>query len=212
MPLSKAEQKSRQILAKSVAVGLRSRAKAAGWKVSQGCLFREDGGWFVDAQPKVWVMEQKWTLQLSAKPMSIDPVFWEIVATKDNNKRPLSFRLFGAWTVRTPPISQVEVADNSLDAPSLSDAIVRVAQREFDRSKLGRGLEGFLSKLQKHDPDNPYLAAVVCTLALLDRREEARKVCITARERNETGGFLVGARTFVDLALEWFDKTEPTRH
>jgi hypothetical protein len=97
MPLSKVEQKS-QILAKSVAVELRSRAKAAGWKVSQGYLFREDGGWFVDAQPKVWIREQKWTLELSAKPMSIDPVFWEIVTTQDNNKRPLSFRLFGAWT------------------------------------------------------------------------------------------------------------------
>ena len=175
-------------------------------------LFREDGDWFVDARPNVWVAEQKWTLDLFAKPMSIDPVFWDIVATKDNNKQPLSFRLFGAWTVTTPPISQVEVAENSLDAASLSDTIVQVAQREFERSKLCRSLEGFLSNLQKHGTDNPYLPAVVCALVLLDRREDARKVCTIARERNKTGGFLVGSRTFVDLALEWLDETEPTRH
>jgi hypothetical protein len=212
MPLSKAEQKSRRILAKSVAAELRSRAKAAGWRVSQGLLFREEAGWFVDARPNVWVTEQKWTLDLFAKPMSIDPVFWEIVATKDNNQQPLSFRLFGAWTVSTPPISQLEVAENSLDAASLADTIVQVAQREFEHWKLGRSFDGFLSNVQKQGADNPYLPAVVCALALLDRREDARQVCIAARERSQTGGFLVGSRTFFDLALEWLDKTEPTRH
>lgn len=74
MALSRAEEKSRRLLAKAVAVDLRTRAKPAGWKVSQGMLFREDDDWFADAWPIVSIGEPKSTLRLHLKPMSIDPV------------------------------------------------------------------------------------------------------------------------------------------
>jgi hypothetical protein len=215
MSLNKTEQKSRRTLAKTVAAELRSRAKSAGWKISRGWLFREDDGWFVDARPHAWVEELKSTLNLFSKPMSIDPVFWEIVDTPDNNKLPLSFRLFGAWTVSTPALSEVEVEERSLDVASLSDTIIHAAQRAFERSRVGRSLEGFVTKLREHHggiSTHPYLPAIVCTLALLDRREEARSACISARERRKSGGFQVGSRTFVDLALEWLTKTRLARH
>jgi len=181
MPLNNSEQKTRRALSKSVAAELRSQAKEAGWKVSQGWLFRDDNGWFVDARPNVWVMERKSTVELRAKPMSIDPIFWEIVGTKDNNKLPLSFRVFGAWTVSTPALTEVEVDEEALDAAGLADLMVQIARCELERSRLDRSLERFLSKVQEHHsrvPSRPHLPAVVCALALLDQREEARAACI----------------------------------
>jgi hypothetical protein len=93
--------------------------------------------------------------------------------------------------------------------------MVQTARRELERSRLDRSLERFLSKVQEHHsrvPSRPHLPAVVCTVVLLDQREEARAACIAAREANATGGFTVGPRTFVDLALDWLDNTAPTRH
>jgi hypothetical protein len=215
MDLSRAEQKSRRALAKSVATELRSRAKGTDWKVSQGWLFREDASWFVDVRASVWAARRKSTLQLFSKPMGIDPIFWDIVATPDNIHQPLSFRLFGAWTVSTPSLSEVEVEEVGLDAPALADTILQVAQREFELSREGRSLEGLLARVREHPAHvrvGGYLPAMVCGLVLLGRREEAREACIAARERRESGGFSVGSRTFVDLALEWLVKTEPVRH
>ena len=88
MPIDIQEQKNRRTLNKLVVAEIRARAKAAGWKTSQGWLFREHHGWFIDARPAVWVMERRSTLELRCKPMNIDPVFWEIVETQENNAQP----------------------------------------------------------------------------------------------------------------------------
>jgi hypothetical protein len=214
-PLSKAERKARRALSKTVGTELGARAKATGWKVSQGWLFREDHGWFVDVRPMVHVAERKTSLELRAKPMSIDPVFWEIVHTQDNRKLPLSFRLFGAWTVSTPAIRVVEIDEGSLDTGGLADAMLKVAQREIEQSRLNRTIESFLAEVQQQHsrlPSHPYLPAIVCSLVVLDRREEARAVCVTARAAQESGGFMVGSRTFGDLAISWLDKIAATNH
>lgn len=81
MPLDKAQQKLRKELGKAVAAELKKRSRDCGWKISQGWLFRQQDGWFVDARPSVWVMDSRTTLELFAKPMSIDPIFWDIANT-----------------------------------------------------------------------------------------------------------------------------------
>lgn len=39
--------------------------------------------------------------------------------------------------------------------------------------------------------------------ALLGRYADARGICVAAKKQHEIGGFQVGPRSFVDLALEW---------
>lgn len=215
MPIDIQEQKNRRTLNKLVVAEIRARAKATGWKTSQGWLFREHHGWFIDARAAVWVMERRSTLELRCKPMNIDPLFLEMVETQDNNAQPLSFRLVGAWTVSTPSLSEVEVEERALDAARLADAMMKVAHREFERSQMKLNLYDFYSAVQEahaRSPTRGYFAALVCTLVLLGRREEARGICSSAKERKDSGGFQVGSRTFPDLALEWLTKTETVRH
>jgi len=214
-PLSRAEQKARRTLSKSVAAELRARAKGTGWKVSQGWLFREDSGWFVEVRPIVHLAQRNSWLELRAKPMSIDPIFWDITETQDAAKLPLSFRVFGAFTVTTPAIARAEITEGSLDAGGLADAILRVAQSELERSRHDRSIEAFLAVMQEHHarlPSHPYLPAIVCALILLGRRENARAVCASARTAHESGGFLMGSRSFTDLAIAWLDNAAATTH
>lgn len=208
-PISRAEQKARRTLSKALNTELRVRAKGTGWKVSQGWLFREDAGWFVDARPTVHLMQHKAWLELHAKPMSVDSVFWDIIETQDSNKLPLSFRLFGAFVVTAPAVLTVEIDEDSLDAGGLADLMLSVAQRELERSRNDRSIERFLAEVEEHRarlPSHPYLPAMVCALILLGRRDDARAQCITARAAREGGGFMLGSRSFTDLAIAWLDR------
>jgi hypothetical protein len=147
--------------------------------------------------------------------MSIDPVFWEIVKTPENNHQPLSSRVFGAWTVSVPAFSEVEMDEGALDAATLAAAMVQVGTREFERATVSLSLEGFQSHIaaaHARSPTRAYLAALVCALVLLDRGEEARVVCSAGGERRDAGGLQLGSQTFPELALAWLAKTEPTRH
>lgn len=189
----------RRKLAKSVTAELRSRANSAGWKVSQGFLFREDRGWFVEARPHVWPALRRSTVTLHVKPMSIDPLFWEIVETKDDleiiKEQPLSFRIFGVATVGTPPLCEIDVEEDSLDAAGLADSFLQVAEREFERWQPDRSLERLVSSAQEYWAKHPaaadnYLPAVVCGLTLLGRRNEARKACMAAREQKAWGDYV----------------------
>ncbi len=214
-PLNRIEQKNRRALSKAVTAELRARVRGTGWKITQGWLFREDDGWFVDARPLMHLTDQILRFELRVKPMSIEPVFWEIADTQANEKMPLSFRLVGAWTVSTPATRVVAIDEGSLDAGSLAEEILEVAHRELEQSRLSRSVEGFLADVQQHHSrlsSRPYLPAIVCSLIVLGRLDDARAICIAARAKHEIGGFLVGARSFVDLAIAWLDRKAPTKH
>ncbi|HEY2808122.1 MAG TPA: hypothetical protein VGI91_04965 [Steroidobacteraceae bacterium] len=209
------EQKNRRALSKAVAVELRARAKGSGWKIAQGWLFREDDGWFVEACPLIHLADSTLRFEMRAKPMSLDPVFWEIAGTQGNEKMPLSFRLFGAWTVSIPAAKVVQMDGGSLDAARVAEEILQVAQRELEESRVNRSIEGFLEDVQQHHSrlsSRPYLPAIVCSLIVLGRRDDARAICVAAHVKQEIGGFLGGARTFVDLAIAWLDRELPTKH
>ena len=214
-PLGKAEQKARMTLSKALTAELRVRAKGTGWKVSQGWLFREDSGWFIDARADIHFMEKKASLELRTKPMSIDPVFWDIVEAQNANKLPLSFRLFGAFVVTTPALLTVKLDEDSLDAGGLADLVLGVAKRELERSRKGRSIERFIADLEEHrsrSPSRSYLPAMVCGLILLGRREDARALCVTARAARDGGGFMLGSRSFTDLAIAWLDRIGTASH
>jgi len=140
--MTKDETKARTALSKDVATELRWRAKNAGWKVYRGWLFREDDGWFVDA----WcdVEQRKTTVTVHLKPMGIDPIFWDIVLAPQNRNQPLSFRLWGAWTIKAPGRNEHKIDNMGLDAPALTDCVLSIASQELVRTRENRSIETFI--------------------------------------------------------------------
>jgi hypothetical protein len=213
--MTKEEKKARKKLAKDVATELRRRAKAAGWQAVQGWLFRDDEGWFVDAWCSVWPMQMKTTVTVHIKPMGIDPVFWDIVQMPENIKQPLSFRLLGAWTVNTPERGQREIEDTGLDAGTLADSILSTASLELARTREHRSIESFVDFAKERRPgapSHPHLTAVVCAHIMRGDPDAAMSELRAAHADGSIGGYLVGSKSFVDLAIEWIGKNAPTRH
>jgi hypothetical protein len=213
--LTRQEERARRALAKEVADQLRRQAKGTGWKVSQGWLFRDDQSWFVEARGSLWVQERKSTLALHLKPMSIDPILWSIVQTPDNIRMPLSFRLFGAWTIATPPRSENEIDEAGFDGGGIAKSILVAASRELEQARQHLSLESFVAFIEERRRKaalRAYLPAIVCAHVLRGDFERALAECVSAREAGEIGGFQIGAQSFVALAIDWLRDNGPARH
>jgi len=61
----------------------------------------------------------------------------------------------------------------------------------------------FMRGFRRQAPPIAYFATFVCSLILIGRTDEARKVCAEAIGRGEHGGFSVGSKSFPEMAKEW---------
>jgi hypothetical protein len=166
----------------------------------EGCLFREHAGWFVSVCPSVFIVEESTKATIKAKPMSIDPVFWEIVGLPENAKAPLSFRLNGAWTCSPPQLEAVSI-EESHDVAVVAARFVETANESLAGVERW-SLENFL-QLCRTAEGNGYLPCVVTSLVLLGRSSEALIACRSAKANGDLGGFLCSDGSFSEMAERW---------
>jgi hypothetical protein len=184
---------------------MRAAARCSGWQAAKGVLFCELNGWFLDVRVAVHVDEPRVMATLSAKPMGIDPLFWDITGLRDNNRQPLSFRKWGAFTCWTPPHLEADLV-NSDHAHEIADAAVRWARQASSTFDPADALSVLIDRLTSGRLTGRYPATYACLQILQGRTEEARTYCEAQRLLGETGGFtnvdLEGA-TFFDAAIRW---------
>lgn len=199
-------EKSRKALRSAVAAALKKLARVNGWRFAQGSIFREQGGWFVEVRGEPWIGENRTTAEFRAKPMALDPVFWQIVKTPENATQPLSFRLFGAWTCQGPVWSETQIPEEG-EAESIALQILDWANDQATNPPMPFEAH-VLAKFIEDQPEGRglkggWLAELVTLLALAGRLDEARAMCITAINNSESGGYSVGEKSFPELALDW---------
>jgi hypothetical protein len=100
--MSRAETSARHRYRRELDKAVREISRGTKWRSTDGRLFRESSGWFVSATPSVHINAEKTDVLIEVKPMTIDPIFWDIVKTPENRKAPLSLRLNGAWVCHPP--------------------------------------------------------------------------------------------------------------
>lgn len=210
------EAKQREALNKAFAVELKKRVKGTPWRVSNGVLFRELDGWFLSAPAAIWALRRKTQVELQCKPMSVDPIFWEVVETESNMTMPLSFRYHGAWTCSTPPLIEHELDEKNLDPREIADEALLWLSTQQEQFKSWTVLV-FLDRMQTHPRANSYIATVVCTLFLLEEFVRAEKLCRDAIGRGDSCGFSIhrtsgASQTFPELALEWLKRKRTSFH
>lgn len=199
--LSRQETKERHDLRRQLQKTLRIKARGTGWGCARGCLFRDYEGWFVEVRPIVAISNSKTILRLHAKPMSLDPLFWDIVKLPDNKQLPLSFRASGAWTCRTPAMAETTLIETEHQADSLAPKVFEWADEQLARRWPDWTLTEFIDRVRQAR-NGWYFASEVTALILAGRTDEAASICWSAKGRHEGGGFLVlSSGSFVDLAL-----------
>lgn len=206
---TRAEEKARHLYRRALEKAVRAIARGSGWRSTQGLLFRDVGGWFTGIAPSVNIFEHKTLASVLLKPMSIDPIFWEIVGTPENHDSPLSFRYLGAWTCPTPRVRDVEI-DEAGGPEDVAARLLALAKDEADAPSLPRDLAsytGFLEGLLSEC--DAYLATAVCSLFVMGREQEAAELCAGAGD--SPAGFLAPGGTFPDMALAWLRTRAATR-
>lgn len=208
--LTREQKKLRRALIKEVDLHMRQAVAMNGWKQAGGFVFKESHGWFADLSYATHPEQMVSTARLYVKPMTIDPLFWEIVGLSENKRQPLSFRARGAWTCRSPEIAELIFDDTGLDAFEIVARIVRWTSDEFKAHQDDCTMGSFIDRILTHPHQMEafsWLPALTTALILDGRADLARERCLAARHAGESGGFAAGDDTFTDMALAWMDRS-----
>ena len=192
---------------------IKNAAKSSGWRTSQGVLFRECEGWFVEVHAIPWVAEPKTPAHLHCKPMALDPLFWKIVHLDENVQQPLSFRVFGAFTCRTPPLLEMDIPEEGGSPERTAHNLVVWATEQLPALGSTQTINAFVEFLQTYPSlADSHLPALVTGLLLQGMDQEALARC---KKTTGIGGFVFAGgdktKTFIDLAIEWIIGAGPLR-
>lgn len=212
--ISRAEESARHAYRRALEKAVRLASKGSGWKSIEGCLFREQSGWFFSVSPAVHIFEHLTKALIQAKPMSIDPIFWDIVGLPENRDLPLSFRFNGAWTCRGPYMGEITI-DESKDVDAIARRFLNTADKELEKIKQQQPTEEFLRRcLESSDDSDHYLPCITTALIALGRTDEALSACKLAQQRANLGGFTAPEGSFADMAIAWIESSmaNATRH
>lgn len=192
---------------------VRQIAKGTGWRSVEGMLFQDLKGWWTGISPVVSIAEDMTTANVMLKPMSIDPVFWEITGMPENNDQALSFRYLGAFTCPTPIVRELEV--NETGTPSdVAARILKIPNEQAEQISDLRNLPAYVRFLENlHDPHDTYRSTIVCSLIVMGREQEAAELCKTAPSGSGKFLFLGSgpSSTFESMALDWLDRRARSR-
>lgn len=212
--ITRAEESARHAYRRALEKAVRSESKGTGWRSIEGCLFREEDGWFVSVCPSVYIFEKSTRAVISAKPISIDPIFWDIVGLPENNDAPLSFRLNGAWTCQPPRYDEVSVEEHE-DVAVVAARLLEVADERLSHVVGRLSVEDFLQLCRTNgSTEDSYLPCVITTLIALGREHEALDACRSAKAHGDSGGFLAPEGSFTEMAETWISASisKATRH
>ena len=211
--ITRAQEAARHAYRRALEKAVRAGSKGSGWRTIEGCLFREQAGWFVSICPSVFIYEETTMAAVSAKPMSIDPIFWDIVGLPENAELPLSFRLNGAWTCRPPQFEEIPIEENG-DASAVAARLLKRGNERLAAVERWSA-EDFLQLCRASGAsDDSYLPCVVTSLVALGRHDEALDACASAMVRGNNGGFLSPDGSFSEVASRWIEasRAKTTRH
>lgn len=151
--ITRAQESARHAYRRALEKAVRAASKGSGWRSIEGCLFREEAGWFLSVCPSVYIYEQSTKAVVSAKPMTIDRIFWDIVGLPENNDAPLSFRLNGAWACRPPNIDEVLIEEHE-NVEVVAGRLLEVANEQLANVVERWSVEEFLQLCRSGGADD----------------------------------------------------------
>jgi len=181
------DNKVAKILEREIIDGIKGRLKGTGWKKKHNSFFCQidDNFHCVSAYPYFKFEDGVPTIFLrvrsEAKPMGIDPIYWDIAQMPENKNEPLSFRAWAAF--KTDPIYFYLAEPLDVPMASVGEAIdlfmnwkvketKKVSQilnsKKF--SDVFREFEG--DNISKHSKP----ITLICALILEDCQDEALEI------------------------------------
>jgi hypothetical protein len=200
--MTRADIKARHALDRQLAKAVRDVRRGTRWRSTQGGLYQARAGWFISVTPSVLMKPGVSSVTVHAKPMSIDPIFWEIFSP-DTADAPLSYRFNGTWVCREPEFTNCTVPESG-GAVAMAATILEIADLKLDEIVATMTTEKFLQTcMEKNGENGSYQTCVICTLIALHRHAEALQVARHGQSEQRSGGFTRAGKSFNDLAVDW---------
>ena len=212
--MKREQQKSSKKRRSDFDAALKRDARDAGWRYARGTIFRQSGDWFISFLPSL-LWERGAVVHMMVKPMTVDPLFWDIVGLSENRRMPLSFRATGAWVLR-PPSTENYVGLDTIDVELLAEDVVDWGHRQMSQILSSISIESMLAALSGNHQVRAYRALAICLHILAKDVDRALELCRlgepdTSPLMKENGGFTThnsdgSVSTFLDQARDWIDR------
>jgi hypothetical protein len=200
--------KRRRTFEKELLAALGPALKGTGWKKSGCVLFRESEGLFQEIDISVFLNDEKIRVTQRIKPMTLDPILWDILGLSENASEPLSFRSMGAFTCLGLPIYE-ELLDETFGG--VTDAVVALStiahdnEQLFERVLAGTDFSTLLAQHPNHRECGAYAVTLVTSL-INDGDRDAAAHLASAYESGDFSSCMnlsSNGISFHRLALDW---------
>ncbi|MGI4801066.1 MAG: hypothetical protein ACRYG8_44990 [Janthinobacterium lividum] len=177
MKLTREQKRTSKQRAIDFKSALKSCIRGTRWRVSRGTLFRQEGEWFVDVLPLL-LWERGVSIRLTIKPMSLDPLFWNIVGLNGTRTLPLSFRANGAWVLR-PPYTQDFISADEVNVEQLASDVLAWCNTEAKRRINLSSMHSIINQLPSNKiTRSNFFAVEVCLYILIGDLSAAADLCM----------------------------------
>jgi hypothetical protein len=197
----------RRLFGKELLLALSPLVKGSGWQKSREFVVRRQDNVFLAGKVTVYLNVNRVVASLDAKPMSLDPILWEVLDLPENERLPLSFRATGAFTCQC-----LTLAATDLDCEDRSPSNVAVAFMEFIEAASPQAIdrlrnESFTEQLRQHPNQvqrGAYAVTLVVSLINDGQYQEAAQVA-RAYASGQLQSFQLTSlgKSFHEHALAW---------
>jgi len=203
-------QSERRLFEKNVMNAIGALVKATEWNKSKSAIFCVLSDFYFDARISVHMNQKLSTIQLMAKPMSLDSLYWKIVELPDNASEPLSFRTWGAFTCSGLPVAEIAIDDEQLSAEDVArqafELTVLESEKAIDRLKSKQFSEAIAEHPNQRER-GAYAISYVVALIDEDLIELARESAsaYASGSQNSVMKHTHRGVDFHSLAVRWID-------
>jgi hypothetical protein len=208
--LSKTEVQRRKEFSKDLQKELKKISRNSMWSHSRTILFKNLSENFLEANVSTHPQHYYTLVEIKFKPMTLDPLFWDIVLTPENKSQPLSFRAFGAWVSPSITLGSVSLDDRDIQPQVLAHDILNFVNKKTEQLSY-LSMDYYLTQIEsmiKSDRDTNYLASKITALIFQNKVSEASDLCKKLISKNYICGFSIGNMTFPELAIEHIEKLQ----
>jgi hypothetical protein len=195
---------------------LKESARAHHWNYSRGFLFKSSELLIFRIIVTANSKRRDLCYLLDYKPLAFDDLFWKIVKIEENLKRPLSFRVAGAWTSPMMMISEGKQPVFDWDRECPDDAVNEIIyQCEHEAENLSQEIHELddnlrvMERLSDHrketfpNADTTIWHQRLLTAILMGKYLHAERIVRNRIENHDMGGFQLGTKSFYQLAYDF---------
>ena len=205
---TRAFRKERSLFEKALLKAVKGGIKGTSWKMKQNSIFHTRNDTFIEVTIRVSLLKYETEVSIASKPMSLDPLYWDIVGLEDNKSEPLSFRAWGAFVCSSLPQEERVFNDESVGPDEFSKQVIHyVCGRAKDiESKLS--VHSFSEVVNTHPNQierGAYAISLVTSLIDEQKFEQAYSMAekYVSGDLESCHSHTHGNKGFHELAIQW---------